>query len=87
MAIIVTRTATMTILEKRITPFIDCESSPQWAKYTFSHNIIANGEQIKGFLLLSDDQGVMALKKTFFVLENVRWSFVKAFTSFCTWAH
>ncbi|MBW2259774.1 MAG: hypothetical protein JRF18_04905 [Deltaproteobacteria bacterium] len=87
MAITAIKTANMTILGKRITPLIDSESSPKWAKYTFSHNIIANGEQIKEFLLLSDGQGVMALKKTFFVLENVRWSFVKAFTSFCTWAH
>jgi len=77
----------MTIFEKRITLFIDCESFPKWAKLTVSHNIIANGEQIKEFLLLSDGQGVMALKKTFFVLENVHWSFVKAFTLFYTWAH
>jgi hypothetical protein len=50
----------------------------------FFHNIIANDRQIKEFLLLSNDQGVMALKKTLFVLENVRGSFVTAFTSLCT---
>jgi len=49
----------------------------------FPHNIIANSEQIKEFLLVSHDKGVMALKRVFFVLENVRGSFVKAVTSFC----
>lgn len=74
----------MTILEKRITLLIDCESSLERVKLIVSYNIIANGEQIKEFLLLSGDQGVMALKNTSFVLENGRWSFVKAFTLFCT---